>query len=259
MSQNEGQARQPADNDEKADDMSLMDHLHELRARLVRSLIALIAGFAACYAFSEIFLDFIMKVAPQDTRFIFTALPEAFFVHLKVSLMAGFFLSCPYIFYQIWAFIAPGLYVEERKSLVVAALASCALFVIGAAFCYKLVLPFAIPFFLSYGSESLLAMPDIDEYLSLVLKLLLAFGIIFEMPLFSYLLAQFGILTAQGLRNARRYAIVAIITVAAVLTPPDIASQVMLAVPMYILYEAGIWIVQTTERKKSEQDFAAGD
>ena len=172
---------------------------------------------------------------------------------MKVAFVAGVFVACPFLFYQIWAFIAPGLYEEEKKYIIPLALSSALFFILGGVFCYFGVFPFAFEFFMSYSTDNIVAMLSIDEYLSFALKMVLAFGLIFEMPLFSFFLARMGLITAQKMREVRKYAILAIFVVAAILTPPDVVSQLLMAMPMLLLYEISILVAAAFGRKKKEK------
>ena len=192
-----------------------------------------------------------------DSKFIYTGVAEGFFVDMKVAFVAGVFVACPFLFYQIWAFIAPGLYEEEKKYIIPLALSSALFFILGGVFCYFGVFPFAFEFFMSYSTDNIVAMLSIDEYLSFALKMVLAFGLIFEMPLFSFFLARMGLITAQKMREVRKYAILAIFVVAAILTPPDVFSQLMMAGPMIVLYEVSIWVAVLVGKKKAEREKAA--
>lgn len=233
--------------------MTLMEHLGELRTRLVRSLIAVALAFTVCYSFAEMLFKELCRpvvaALPPGSKLIFTALPEAFFVHLQVGVVAAVFLASPYIFYQIWGFIAPGLYDEEKRHMIPLALCSALFFIVGAGFCYFVVFPFAFTFFVGYANESIAAMPSLSEYLGFTLKLLIAFGLIFEMPIFALFLARMGIITAAMMRNVRRYAILVIFVVAAILTPPDVVSQLLMAAPMLVLYECSIWVAAAFGKK----------
>jgi sec-independent protein translocase protein TatC len=235
-------------------EMTLMDHLGELRNRLVKSVIAALVGFLACYAFSKDLFRLMMKplleVIPPDSSLIFTALPEAFFTYVKVAFVAGLFLVSPYIFYQIWQFIAPGLYEHERKYIIPIALLSAIFFVFGAMFGYFIVFPFGFEFFMGYADEMIKPMPSLREYFSFSLKLLLAFGVIFELPLFIFFLARLGLVTAASLRKKRKYAILLSFVVAAILTPPDGITQILMAGPLIILYEIGIYVALFFGKKK---------
>ncbi len=233
--------------------MTLMEHLGELRTRLVRSFIAVGLAFVVCYTFAEpLFAELckpLISALPEGSKLIFTALPEAFFVYVKVGFVAAIFLVSPYLFYQIWSFVSPGLYEEEKKYMIPMALISAIFFFSGAGFCFFVVFPYAFTFFVGFASEQIAAMPSLNEYLGFALKLLLAFGLIFEMPLFTFFLARMGVLTASIMRKARRYAILCIFVIAAILTPPDVISQILMAMPMMLLYEASIGVAATFGRK----------
>lgn len=236
--------------------MTLMGHLGELRTRLVRCAIAVAIAFVGCYTFAEQLFEELCRplvaALPEGSKLIFTALPEAFFVYLQVGFVAALFVASPYIFYQIWAFIAPGLYEEEKRFIIPLAACSAGFFLLGASFCFLVVFPFAFTFFLGFANESIAAMPSLSEYLGFALKLLIAFGLIFEMPLFSFFLSYMGIISADLMRRVRRYAILAIFIIAAILTPPDVMSQLLMATPMVLLYEVSIWVAAACgKRKKS--------
>jgi sec-independent protein translocase protein TatC len=246
--------------EEKAsDEMTLTEHLNELRKRLIRSFIAVFVGFLACYAFAEQLFDILMEPMVQvlhNSNFIYTYPPEAFFTYLKVSFVAGFFLVSPYLFYQAWLFVAPGLYQNERKYLVPIAIFSAVFFTVGALFGYFVVFPFGFEFFASYSTDKIVFTPKLSEYLSFALKLLFAFGVVFELPLVIFFLARLGLVTAQGLRRVRKYAILVIFIVAAILTPPDVFTQTLMAGPMILLYELGILaaLLFGKEKKKPAAD-----
>lgn len=237
--------------------MTLMDHLSELRVRLVRSAIAVALAFMACYGVADLIFGELMrpllKALPPNSKLIFTALPEAFFVYLQVGLVAAIFLASPYLFYQVWGFIAPGLYDEEKKHAIPLALFSAFFFLLGATFCYLVVFPFSFSFFMGFATDDIVPMPSLSEYLSFALKMLIAFGLIFEMPLFTFFLSRMGLVTAASMRKVRRYAILVIFIVAAILTPPDVMSQMLMAVPMLILYEFSI-LIAVTFGKKPKKD-----
>lgn len=241
--------------------MTLMGHLNELRSRLTRCVIAALLGFAVCYGVSDLIFAELMKpltaALPEGSKLIFTALPEAFFTYMRVAFVAGLFLTSPYIFYQIWAFIAPGLYDEEKRHAVPIAITSAVFFIAGAAFCYFVVFPFAFTFFMGFATDIIQPMPSLGEYLSFSLKLLLAFGLIFEMPLFTFFLSRMGVVTAAMMRSVRRYAILGVFIVAAILTPPDVMSQLLMAGPMLLLYEISILIAATFGRRPKAE--AAAD
>ncbi len=234
--------------------MTLLEHLGELRSRLVRSFLAILVAFFVCYAFAKDLFYYLslplLKVMPADAKFIYTGVAEGFFVDLKVSLVAAVFVACPFLFYQIWAFIAPGLYEEEKRYVAPLSFCSAFFFLGGAIFCYFVVFPFAFKFFMSYSTDNIVAMLSINEYLGFALKMLIAFGLIFEMPLFSFFLSRMGIVTADRMRSVRKYAVLAVFIIAAILTPPDVFSQIMMAIPMLVLYEISILVAVVFGRRK---------
>ncbi|MEZ0575355.1 twin-arginine translocase subunit TatC [Halodesulfovibrio aestuarii] len=247
------------DEDEEEESMTLLQHLDELRVRLKRISFAIIIGCLACYSFAEKLFDYLVMpmvaVMPDQSSFIYTAPHEAFVTYLKVAALAGFFISSPYIFYQIWAFIAPGLYEEERKYIIPIAFFSAACFIGGGAFAYFIVFPFAFEFFMSFNTGHIQAMLKLNEYLSFSMKLIFAFGLVFEMPLFALFLSRLGIVTAAMMRKARKFAILFSFVLAAILTPPDVVSQLLMAGPLMILYEISIVIAAVFgKRRPSEED-----
>ena len=246
--------------EEEADDrpMGLMDHLSELRGRLVRCCLAVMVGFIACWAVVDPIFDALvaplLSVLPDGSHAIYTTLPEGFFTRMHIAFVAGVFVSSPAIFYQVWAFIAPGLYEEEKRSIIPVAVMSAFFFISGGAFCYFVVFPNAFAFFMSYATDTIVAMPKISDYLSFVLKLILAFGLVFEMPLFAFFLARMGIITAELMRRVRRYAILSIFIVAAILSPPDVVSQLLMAAPMLVLYEVSIFVAAGFGKKPAKEE-----
>jgi sec-independent protein translocase protein TatC len=248
--------------------MPLLDHLIELRQRLIWSVIALTICFILGYALSGVIFEFLVRplqhVASPDgpRRMIFTAPTEAFFTYVKVAFFAAVFLSFPVVATQIWMFVAPGLYKHEKKAFLPFLVATPVMFLVGAAFLYFLVLPAALKFFASFevpageGQMPIQLEAKMSEYLSLVMTLILAFGISFELPVLLVLLAKVGIVSAEGLASKRRYAIVGIVAFAGVITPPDVFSQLSLAIPMYLLYEGSIWIAKLVEKKREEEEAA---
>jgi sec-independent protein translocase protein TatC len=246
-----------AEEQEPVHEMTFTEHLNELRIRLVRCLVAVFIGFLACYGFAEqLFLllmdPLVAQLAPSGGSLIYTGLPEAFFTHVKVAAIAGLFLVSPYVFYQLWMFIAPGLYEGERKYIIPIALCSAVCFVIGAMFGYFVVFPFGFQFFLGYATEFIKPMPSVKEYFSFATSMLFAFGLIFELPLFMLFLSALGVVTHKSLRKYRKFAILGNFVVAAILTPPDVVSQCLMAGPLCILYEIGIWVAHLFGKKPKE-------
>jgi sec-independent protein translocase protein TatC len=233
---------------------SLLSRLAEIRKRLVRSAIAVGIGFAVAYGFSEKLFEILatpLKVnMPPGDRLIYTSLPEMFFIYIKTALVAGILLAAPYVFYQIYFLVAPGRYQKERSSFVPFVMCSTLLFVGGALFGYFVVFPFGFKFFLAFSNEHLRALPSVKQYFSLAVKLLFAFGFVFELPVVAFFLSRMGVVTPDFMKKKRRYAILLIFVVAAVLTPPDVISQFMMAVPVMALYEISILIATLAEKKK---------
>ncbi len=295
--------------EEDSSNMSLLDHLGELRTRLVRCFLAVAVGMVACYGFAEQMFDILMKpmqavlkkhaasqmVLPEDFfvnlqqslaqalqntdfkyydklgvfvdtlkeslgplamsgHFQYTYPAEAFFAHIKIAIVAGIFLMSPILFAQIWGFIAPGLYAHERKWIVPMAIVSAFFFTAGGLFGYFVVFPFGFDFFASFASSDIAFTPKLNEYLSFCLKLLFAFGIVFELPLFIFFLARLGLVSSKGLRQKRKYAILLSFVTAAVLTPPDPFTQCLMAGPLIILYELGVWVAFFFGKKEKEPE-----
>lgn len=247
-----------AENEDELTEMPLLAHLQELRKRIMWFLFYAVIGFLICYGFSEEIFAFIvaplLAELPVNGKLIFTALPEAFFVYLKVSFLAGMFLMSPLLFYQVWAFIAPGLYKEERGYAVAIGLCSGLFFIGGGAFCYYNVFPVAFRFFLGFSNAYIEAMPSLDIFLSFALKLLFAFGLIAQMPLFAFFLGRLGIISVRSMIRFRKYFILFAFVLGAMLTPPDIFSQSLMAIPMLLLYEISIVIVFLIERRKRKKE-----
>ena len=245
------------DRDEKK---PLMSHLVELRKRLITSAVVVGVCFAVTYAFSEKLFEILaypLKAnLPEGDRLIYTNLPEMFFVYIKTGLVAAVLLAAPFIFYQVWVFVAPGLYRKEKRYLLPFVFFSTLLFVGGALFGYFIVFPFGFRFFLGFSNEYIQALPSVKQYFSLSIKLLLGFGIIFELPVVAFFLSRIGILTADLMRRQRKYAILLIFVVAAILTPPDVITQLMMAGPLVLLYEVSVIIVKVTGKKKKVSEEA---
>jgi sec-independent protein translocase protein TatC len=233
--------------------MPFTSHLEELRSRLIKCLIAVGAGFVGSYFFKEKFFQVLvhplLKAMEEKGDLIFTGVPEPFFVYLKVALVAGIFFSAPVILFEIWAFAAPGLYSHERRYVIPFVFFSSILFLLGTSFGYYIVCPYGFRFLLGFASENIQPMLAIKEYFSFSTKLLLAFGFVFELPLFIVFLSKAGIVTPQGLSRQRKYAILLIFAVAAILTPPDVATQIMMAGPLIALFEVGIILAKIFGKK----------
>lgn len=238
--------------------MPLTAHLEELRSRLIKALVAVGIGFGACYFFVERLMAWLIepvkRLDPDRVQIIGTGIAEAFFTKLKVALIAGIFLSSPAILYQIWQFVAPGLYDEEKRYMKPFVFFGTLFFVSGAYFCYRFVFPTAFGFFVAeYSSIAVAPFLKISEYLSFSSRMLLAFGIVFELPVFTFFLARMGVVTHRMMLAWWRYSIVGIFIVAAVLTPgPDVASQMLMATPLLILYVLSIGVAYVFGRKPAE-------
>ena len=241
---------------------TVSEHLIELRSRLLKSIIFLIITFIVCYIFSDKIYNFLVDPYAQavkgdgnNRRLIFTALHETFLTYLKLAFFAAFFFSCPLILMQIWKFVAPGLYKDEKLALLPFLIATPVLFLLGGMLVYYLIMPLAIKFFLSFetaainGSLPIQLEAKVNEYLSLVMRLILAFGISFQLPVFLTLLAKVGFITSEYLKTRRKYVVIIIFSTAAILTPPDPITQIGLALPLLLLYEISIFTVKFVEKK----------
>ena len=232
-------------------------HLEELRKRLVVCFIAIGIGFVVSYGFKEKLFEILshplISVMGADDKLIFTGLPEAFFTYLKVAFLTGFMLAAPVILYQFWMFVAPGLYHKEKRLLVPIVLLSSVFFVGGSLFGYFIVFPFGFKFFLGFASETIKPLPSMREYLSFSSKLLLAFGLVFELPLIITFLAKLGLVSVDFLKKNRKYALILFFAGAAILTPPDVVTQIMMALPLMLLYEISIIGARIFGKKKAKE------
>ncbi len=241
--------------DERRDlvEMNLFDHLRELRTRLIHIISAVLLCAVACYYFTGNLFDWL--AAPFTEAFpkhqlIGTGPAEAFTLKISVSIFAGIILALPYVFLQLWKFIAPGLYEEERKLVVPFVALTTLCFLVGIAFCYYFVLPYSFAFFKAeYASVNLAPQIKMSEHLSLTIKALIGFGVVFELPILAFCFARLGLLTYKALIGAGRYVVVAIFIIAAILTPPDVVSQMLMVMPMLVLYAISILVVRFTQKR----------
>lgn len=241
--------------------MPLLDHLIELRSRLLWSFLALAIAFGLSLYFARPIFGFLVQplLASGQTKLIYTAIFEAFFVEIKVAFFAATFFSFPVFATQLWRFVAPGLYSKEKRAFLPFLLATPVLFITGASMAYYMAIPVALEYLLGFGGTvggvEQEALPGVDNYLNFVMKFIFGFGISFLLPVLLMLLERAGIVTLEQLRSSRRYAIVGAFAIAAVLTPPDVVSQLLLAIPLCILYELAliaIWFTRRRRRNKTE-------
>jgi sec-independent protein translocase protein TatC len=229
---------------------TFVSHLIELRGRLIRAMLAVLAALVVLLIWpgAGTIYDFLahplMEALPQGTRMIATGVITPFLIPMKISVMAGFIFALPVVLYQAWAFVAPGLYMHEKKLVLPLVISSTILFFLGVAFCYFFVFGKVFTFIQSFAPKTVSAMPDIEAYLSFVMTMFIAFGAAFEVPIAVVVLARLGIVSIEKLKSFRSYFIVLAFIIAAILTPPDVVSQLALAIPMCLLYEIGIWAAQ---------------
>ena len=233
-------------------------HLIELRKRLAISVVTVVVMFFVMFTVWQPILEWmtapLTAVLPKGSSVVFTKLQEPFFTALKVSFFTGFIASLPMIFWQVWLFVAPGLYDNEKKMVLPFVLSATFMFISGGAFAYYIVVPFGFTFLVNFGSQLFTALPSIGEYVSFFTKLMLGFGLAFELPVITFFLASIGLVTDKTLKEFFRYALVVIFLVSALLTPPDVLTQFLMAGPMILLYALSIFIAKLTNPYKEEEE-----
>ena len=236
----------------------LKPHIADLRKRLVISSITVVIMFFACFSFYEPILEWMMApvkhALPAGTSMIAVEIQETFFTAMKVAFFGGFIISLPVIFWQLWLFLAPGLYDHEKKLVVPFVFFATLMFLLGASFAYYIVVPIGFDFLIAFGNSVVSVLPSIGKYVGFFTKLLIGFGIAFELPVITFFLAKIGLVNDQMLKDFFRYAVVLIFIVAAVLTPPDVISQVLMAAPLLILYGVSIYIAKVFNPAQKEEE-----
>ncbi len=236
----------------------LKPHIEDLRKRLTISLITVAVMFFVMFAFWQPLLNWMIaplnEVLPKGSSVIFTKVQEPFFTAIKVSFFASFIVSLPIIFWQIWLFVAPGLYENEKRMVIPFVLFATIMFLIGAVFCYYIVIPFGFEFLINFGSQLFTALPSIGEYVGFFTKLLIGFGIAFELPVFTLFLSKMGLVTDETLKEYFKYAVVIIFILSALLTPPDVLTQFLMAGPLILLYGFSILIAKAVNPASKEED-----
>ncbi|HJV10620.1 MAG TPA: twin-arginine translocase subunit TatC [Burkholderiales bacterium] len=244
-----------------SDQESFISHLVELRQRLVRAVGAVLAIFVVLFLYPgsgtiyDVLALPLMNALPEGSKMIATGVITPFMVPVKVTALVGFMVALPYVLYQAWAFVAPGLYEHEKKLALPLIVASTILFFLGVAFCYFFVFGKVFAFIHDFAPKSITPAPDIEAYFSFVITMFLAFGITFEIPIVVIVLVRMGIVSVEKLREARPYVVVGAFVIAAIVTPPDVLSQFMLAVPMCLLYEAGLFLARFVGVRKAESEY----
>lgn len=239
------------------DDITFISHLVELRFRLIRVLLVLFLGFLPCAFFARELYSFLafplLEKLPQGGQMIATEVVTPFFIPMKVALMVAFLVTLPHTLYQVWAFVAPGLYSHEKRLFLPLVFVSSLLFFTGMAFAYFAVLPLVFEFIVYFAPEGVAVMTDISEYLGFVLSMFLAFGITFEVPVFVLILIRTGLVSIEKMKSVRRFVLVGAFIIGAIFTPPDVMSQILLAVPLYLLYELGIILAALSMKQPSRK------
>lgn len=234
--------------------MPFLEHLEELRWTLVRCILAIVVCAVACYFFVSHIVSFLVYPAPDTMKLVFLSPTEAFMTYLKVAGYAGLVVAFPYVSWEFWRFVVPGLLAKERKIVLPIVFFTVVCFITGAAFAYFVIIPFGLDFLLSFQSDFLVANITIGKYLTFIVSLLLVFGLVFELPVLAYFLSLIGLLTPQFLRSKRRYGILIIFIVAAILTPPDAFTQTMMAIPLMVLYEISIFVSAAVQKRRKREE-----
>ncbi|BCB71372.1 MAG: twin-arginine translocase subunit TatC [Pseudomonadota bacterium] len=236
----------------------LIEHLIELRSRLMKAIVVILVVFLGLYAFANDIYSFVadplMSLLPEGSQMIATEVASPFLAPFKLTLVVAVFIAIPFVLHQAWAFVAPGLYDNEKMLAIPILVSSVALFYAGAAFAYYVVFPLLFEFFTQTGPENVAVMTDINQYLNFVLKLFFAFGVAFEIPIATFLLILSGATTVESLSKKRPYIVLGCFVVGMLLTPPDVISQSLLAIPMYLLYEVGLLFGRLVRKRRAEAD-----
>jgi sec-independent protein translocase protein TatC len=241
---------------------TFLSHLFELRDRLVRSLVAVLIAFLPTFFFASELYDLVampmIRTLPEGSKMIATGVITPFFIPMKIALVVAFLLALPYVLYQAWAFVAPGLYAHEKRLVLPLVVSSTLLFFIGMAFCYFFVFGTVFSFIAQFAPKSITVAPDIEAYFNFVLGMFIAFGVTFEVPVVVVVLVMTGMVSVEKLREIRSFVIVGAFVVAAVVTPPDVVSQLLLAIPLCLLYEVGIFVARFVEKPRPAEEPDAG-
>ncbi|RUM45607.1 MAG: twin-arginine translocase subunit TatC [Desulfurobacterium sp.] len=238
------------------EELPVTEHIEELRQRIFRSVVAIAVGFLVAWPFKKEILLFLERPLPEKLqgKLIFLSPPEAFFTALKVTFFAGILLAFPFVLYQVWKFVEPGLYEHEKRFVLPFMFFSILFFFLGASFAYFVILPFGLRFLLGFMGDLLTPQITVGSYISFVIQMILAFGFVFLLPVVVWLLSKLGVINYGMLEKNRKFAILFIFIIAAVLTPPDVFSQVMMALPLLGLYELSIWIAKLTGREREGEE-----
>jgi sec-independent protein translocase protein TatC len=241
---------------------TFLSHLFELRDRLVRSLVAVLIAFLPSFFFASELYDLVampmIRTLPEGSKMIATGVITPFFIPMKISLVVAFLLALPYVLYQAWAFVAPGLYAHEKRLVLPLVVSSTLLFFIGMAFCYFFVFGTVFSFIAQFAPKSITVAPDIEAYFNFVLGMFIAFGVTFEVPVVVVVLVMTGMISVEKLREIRSFVIVGAFIVAAIVTPPDVVSQLLLAIPLCLLYEVGIFVARFVEKPRPAEEPRTG-